>query len=54
MCEKCYRKRKIQKLQKIITSEDFKLTPDEIEEAMRISRQLSTMTAEDWLRPFTI
>jgi len=54
MCEKCYRRRIIQKYQEMLKSDDFKITPDEMEEIMRLSRRMSVMTAEDWFRPFII
>lgn len=50
MCEKCYRRRKIQKLQSELLDE-LEISPDKMEEIMRVSRELSALTIDDWFRP---
>lgn len=50
MCEKCYRRRKLQKLQSALLDE-LEISPDEMEEIMRISRELSALSVDDWFRP---
>ncbi len=53
MCEKCYRRRQLQKVMDKLPEIEaaLEIPPDEMEEMMRISRRMSVMTAEDWFTP---